>query len=217
MKIRKDVVIAILITFCFTVSVLMVIPIRSANSPYDPWLDYYHTGKIGLQDLVALANAYGTTGDPTCNVNVTNWPQNSESVQIDVLNCSWINGYGYTLPSAAVEVAGFSRAYLYIRPDSSLQASQGSYTVDVRVAQVYWEGSTVNGSFLSYEVPDYTTNHINVEVRNGQPVQPTWQQFDSSSGLDIKGPYLQAMLYCNTTAPSSGWVIMDVFAYLRNE
>jgi hypothetical protein len=217
---KKDLVIAVLVTFCLTATLFLINTTRSQTvGQYDSWLDVNHDGIINMKDLATVARAFGTSGDPTVNVNVTNWPtqQSSESVLVGVLNCTWVNGYGYSLPSAAVEVAGFSRTYLYLRPDSSLQASQGSYTVDVRIAQVYWEGSTANGSFLSYEMPDYTTNHINVEVRNGQPLQPTWQLFDSSSGLDIKGPYLQAMLYCNTTAPSLGWVIMDVFAYLRNE
>jgi hypothetical protein len=74
MKIGKNMIIAIMITFCFTASLFIIIPIRSATSPYDPMLDYNHDGKISLADLVAIANSYGTTGDPTVNVNVTNWP-----------------------------------------------------------------------------------------------------------------------------------------------
>jgi hypothetical protein len=73
MKIGRNMIIAIMITFCFTATLFMVIPIRSANSPYDPWIDYNDDGKINLQELVLLANSYGTTGDPTKNVNVTNW------------------------------------------------------------------------------------------------------------------------------------------------
>jgi hypothetical protein len=88
---RRNTIIAIMITFCFTVSMLMIIPIRSANQPYDPWLDYNSDGKIGLSDLVLLANSYGTTGDPInktallYNVNDTFTSLLSE---IDSLNSS---------------------------------------------------------------------------------------------------------------------------------
>lgn len=74
MKIGRNMIVAIMITFCFTATLFIVIPIRSATSPYDPWIDYNDDGKISLSDLVSLANSYGTTGDPTKNVNVTNWP-----------------------------------------------------------------------------------------------------------------------------------------------
>jgi hypothetical protein len=75
---KKELVIAVLATFCLTVTIFMIMPIKSANNAYDPLLDYNHDGKIGLSDLVALATSYGTAGDPTITVEVTNtgtnWP-----------------------------------------------------------------------------------------------------------------------------------------------
>ncbi len=44
------------------------------NSLYDPWVDINGDGVIGTADLHALGVAWGATGDPTKNVNVTNWP-----------------------------------------------------------------------------------------------------------------------------------------------
>lgn len=41
---------------------------------YDPWLDTDDSGKIDMRDIGALARAFGTAGDPTRNVTVTNWP-----------------------------------------------------------------------------------------------------------------------------------------------
>jgi len=89
MKIGRNMIIAIMITFCFTATLFMVIPIRSANSPYDPWIDYNDDGKINLQELVLLANSYGATGDPTKNVNVTNWGDQYSCVDYGVLNITF--------------------------------------------------------------------------------------------------------------------------------
>ena len=45
------------------------------TSQYDPWVDLNDDGYINAKDAVILGAAFGTTGDPTKNVNVTNWPQ----------------------------------------------------------------------------------------------------------------------------------------------
>jgi hypothetical protein len=74
MKIGKNMIIAIMITFCFTATLLMVIPIRSANNSYDPWIDLNGDGRINMDEVVSTLDAFGTTGDPTRNVNVTNFP-----------------------------------------------------------------------------------------------------------------------------------------------
>lgn len=40
---RKDLIIAVLATFCLTASVFMVFPTRSADDPnWDPWADIKH-------------------------------------------------------------------------------------------------------------------------------------------------------------------------------
>lgn len=74
--IKKDLIIAILGTFCLTSALFMIMPTRSSpgTKEYDPWLDYNEDGKISLSDLVSLAQDYGATGDPIKNVNVTNFP-----------------------------------------------------------------------------------------------------------------------------------------------
>jgi hypothetical protein len=69
---KKDLIIAVLATFCLTVTIFMIMPIKSANNAYDPSADINHDGKVSLADLVALANSYGYAGDPTLNVTVTN-------------------------------------------------------------------------------------------------------------------------------------------------
>ena len=69
---KKDLIIAVLATFCLTATLFMIIPTRSQE--YDPWLDTNDDGIIDIEEIYKAALAYGTMGDPTKNVNVTNWP-----------------------------------------------------------------------------------------------------------------------------------------------
>jgi hypothetical protein len=73
--IRKVVLIAILATFCLTATLFIVLPTRSSPSvvEYDPWADINDDGTINMYDIAYTAQRYGTSGDPTKNVNVTNW------------------------------------------------------------------------------------------------------------------------------------------------
>jgi len=78
MKLRRDVLVAVLITFCITSALFAVKPIGSQTTfQYDPWADLNDDGIIDIFDLVNLANKYGTTGDPVnktallYNVNAT--------------------------------------------------------------------------------------------------------------------------------------------------
>ena len=42
---------------------------------YDPWADINDDGKIDAKDIGYTCRLFGTIGDPTKNVNVTNFPQ----------------------------------------------------------------------------------------------------------------------------------------------
>jgi hypothetical protein len=72
--IRKDVVTAVIATSCLTAALFLIIPTNSQYQSYDPWLDVNDDGKINMLDLYYPSLSYGTFGDPTKNVNVTNWP-----------------------------------------------------------------------------------------------------------------------------------------------
>ena len=73
---KKDLIIAVLATFCLTAALFTVVPIRSqSTSGYDPWKDLNDDGVIDSTDLGMLGTSWATTGDPTKNVNVTNWPE----------------------------------------------------------------------------------------------------------------------------------------------
>jgi S1-C subfamily serine protease len=63
---KKDLAIAVLITFCFTATLFMIFPSSSQSSrhEYDPWLDINDDGKIDIVDISKIALAFGTSGTP---------------------------------------------------------------------------------------------------------------------------------------------------------
>jgi len=71
---KKNLIIVVLATFCLT-SVLFLIPASSSGIwPYDPWWDLNDDGKIDITDVAMTSGSFGTYGNSTKNVNVTNWP-----------------------------------------------------------------------------------------------------------------------------------------------
>jgi hypothetical protein len=73
--IKRDLIIAVLATFCLTATLFLILPVRSTGK-YDPWADINGDGKINMIDVGYIASLFGTSGDPTRNVTVTNWPTN---------------------------------------------------------------------------------------------------------------------------------------------
>lgn len=98
---KKDLTIAVLSTFCLAAALLAVLPTKS-SLPYDPWGDINDDGKIDMKDISHDAKLFGTSGDPTKCVNVTNWPM-CDATTIwyrTMLNSTWItsatyNAYGF--------------------------------------------------------------------------------------------------------------------------
>lgn len=67
---KKDLVIAVLATFCLTAAFFAIMPVSSLGT-YDPWLDINDDGKIDLKDYYTVGKAYGTYGNPAKNVIMT--------------------------------------------------------------------------------------------------------------------------------------------------
>lgn len=66
---RKRQMFVLALVFCLTATLFVV-----ASTGYDPWVDQDEDGDVDANDLYVLAGEYGSTGDPTKNVSVTNWP-----------------------------------------------------------------------------------------------------------------------------------------------
>lgn len=73
---KKDLIIAVLATFCLTATLFMIVPTTSSPDvrEYDPWCDFDDDGDIDIRDVANVAVKFGAYGEPTKNVNVTNFP-----------------------------------------------------------------------------------------------------------------------------------------------
>jgi hypothetical protein len=62
---KRNLITAILGTFCLTTLLFMVAPTRSQTNPeYDPWKDVNDDGKIDILDITSLTGIYGAQGTP---------------------------------------------------------------------------------------------------------------------------------------------------------
>ena len=99
MRLRRDVLIAVLATFCLTSALFAVKPSGSLSSKqYDPWMDINDDGRIDMRDITQLCINFMATGDPTKPVIINhNWREG---------NCSFsLNPKGYT--SFNISTTGF--------------------------------------------------------------------------------------------------------------
>jgi hypothetical protein len=128
MVIKKDLVIAVLATFCVTATLFLIIPTRSSPNPYDPWLDVNDDGTINILDIATIAKAFGTTGDPTKNVNVTNWPWAEGNL---AFNLNATNNTSITVPTGGFRSVTITiYASVNSPPDTPFQVFIGLITAD---------------------------------------------------------------------------------------
>jgi len=192
---KKDLIIAVLVTFCLTVTIFMIMPIKSANNAYDPMLDYYHTGTIGLPDLVKLANSYGTTGDPTMPVNVTNWDQGySVEAANNPTNLSTLEDFG------PFYVGGYSHFVILINAYSGPALYNPIENITL---------STISWRLANESRPAFLDNP-NIVVWNANITNFQIPTFET------KAPYLTFELSL-TPFGSLIWIYFDLYLYLRND
>ena len=74
MKLRKDVLIAVLITFCLTSALFAIKPSGSQTErQYDPWADVNDDGIINMRDVTNEILLFNTRGDPSKPVLVNGY------------------------------------------------------------------------------------------------------------------------------------------------
>jgi hypothetical protein len=148
---RKDVILAVLATFCLTCTLFMVSTTRSATNPYDPWLDYDENGTIGLSDLVRLAQSYGTLGDSTKNVTIAEHANklayyiSGQSVPAgSYWESDWINVDGYSKVTICLYTSALECQFRLLAHHNGLFW----FVVDA-------QNGTINHDFVkTYDVPN---------------------------------------------------------------
>lgn len=129
---KKNILIAILATFCLTSTVFMVLPIRSA---YDPWADLNEDGKIDMKDIAATAKLFGTAGDPTKNVTINH------------------NGYSWSAETVIDYVYNTSRNFTILTAgfaEMTVWARSTAVNVSVRI----FKSNAMNPDYSTWTLPD---------------------------------------------------------------
>ena len=112
MIVRKDLVIAILATFCLTAVLFTAMPVSSSGKEFDPWLDYNDDGIIDLKDVYSMHQAYGTEGNSTRSVAIAGHATKLIKLaegEVVSNTLPWWSGY--------IPVDGYSKASISIHMD----------------------------------------------------------------------------------------------------
>ena len=158
---KKDLFIAILATFCLTATLFLAIPTRSQtghdpSSVYDPMMDLNHDGTIDIYDAIVFAGHFGTSGDPTVNVNVTN--PRFQVVEKD-LSISVSGGNS----TDVFPTEGYDRMFV-----SAAIIDVSNRTVDytVNLAGVNWYWEMVDGVEMKTFTPADYNRGVSISIRN---------------------------------------------------
>jgi hypothetical protein len=198
----KKIVTSILLAAVLLTVVIVPMSTQQGGSTYDPWLDYNEDGVIDVNDLHPLGGAYGTTGDPTKNVNVTNWPVARELFPENLK----LRGYYYW-------VSGYSRRDLWdattMRPPFMAVSDSSDPTLldttqKLILNRTYTQQKTPTNAYQILGLPlvflksNVTTQQsgvffLAVSVRLGKvSMSGAWTElvaFDASSGSMTGGPF----------------------------
>lgn len=129
MKITPSIAVNVVLSIVILSSMLFV-ELTTSQSVYDPWCDQDNDGDIDIYDIVPAAMAYGTTGDPTRNVTVTNFPNQQPDPAwklIDIaehFNLTWFSEesgnfiYSETVDLGIVNIGGYSRMMLFMKVEN---------------------------------------------------------------------------------------------------
>jgi hypothetical protein len=154
---RKDLVIAVLATFCLTATLFMIIPTRSQIGGYDPWADINDDGKIDMYDIGHSARLFGATGDATKNVNVTNFPTqqrepawkviqvtNTPDGELNLTTLSEECNYRTSL----YESEGYSHMYICMKKTNVSYTDW--YKTRVWISRILWQNRYITFSLHSW-------------------------------------------------------------------
>jgi len=210
------VLVALLATSVFLMNTRSTVETKTASAgTYDPWLDYNEDGYVGIDDIFSTASSFGAEGDPTKNVNVTNLPP-SFCISSRRVNISWV-GYGSSYAISPdwpwFNASGYSRMSVQLTiVDWNPHPTNGSYVTTVSADSALWYIEPAVGSFGDNQAP------LAANVAVTFPMQvPAYL----SSSVTLKTTEIIAprffVFFTITSDLGQGSVLVDVYAYLRNE
>jgi hypothetical protein len=216
MTTKKDLVIAVLVTFCLAATLFLVNTTRSLTAGlYDPSLDINHDGTINIIDITLVAKAYRTSGDPTKNVTVLNLQDPPDSYEVQYLgsfNCSWIPN--------AFEIHGQSGGYSKMTFYAEVRdmSYSGPFDFNITVSGISWDVEE-NGSAHAWR----QARPFNLTMSFVEGSGAEWQE--ENVQIETEGPYFSAHIEMEATKPWLSfdgwiglyWVTFDIYAYLRND
>jgi hypothetical protein len=153
---KKDLIIAVLATFCLSVTLFTILPTRSAE--YDPWVDLDGDGKIGITDIVQMTSIYGKTGDPSRNVNITDWPLPHPELRL-VYNES----IGYVPPNpnnyiylTSVNTTGYESCTVHAKATGTWRTDQSPTQITILW---FWNSYGITTEGYSFWLDTQRTSH----------------------------------------------------------
>jgi hypothetical protein len=214
---KKDLVIVALATFCLTATLFMILPTKSnpGIGEYDPENDLNGDGTIDIYDAINLGGTYGTSGDPTRNITLTSRVDKYEGVNVTWFNFGTPN-WGYTVSDLMEgHTGGFSRLSVQLVVTQWSVKPSPAY-VNLSIVGIRWHIQWPSGSFSIYP--------RNIDLPFSEPAGATYdvsstltESFVSMSSMtEVRAPYYQVLATLETQV-ESGWILMDIYVYLRNE
>jgi hypothetical protein len=187
--IRRDVIIAVIATFCLTSTLFMITTSNSQVGEYNPWADYNEDGVIDIFDIVPGAVSFGAEGDSTRNVNVTNWPS--------VINMS-------TYPSTGMNI---SLGPVTIPPQTTWNFPP-IFVDGYKTYYIYGLFSGPYGLFYATTILEFKTGGLKFEDRR-------WSTLVSGGGIfdgyfAIKGPEM----YIRVIGMNEGTITAEFALYV---
>ena len=180
--IRTDVVIAVLVAFCLTAMLFMIMPVGSEGLyPYDPWWDLTDDGKIDIGDIARISATFGTFGPPTKHVNVASYSWSNQSYQVTVPPQSF--------GSLNITTAGYKQLTVGLASNCSLKTST-AFLISTRYA-----------TMDAYDIVKTAEPPINRHEANAMWIEPG--QIDLS-GVQYHERF-NVTVWLNVTSPTNAW------------
>jgi hypothetical protein len=241
MKLRKDLIVVALATFCLTATVFMTRPTLSNpgttnRQAVNQWTDINDDGTVNILDAILLSNDYLATTDPVKNVNVTNFPSQQN---VNVTNFPSEQNVNVTnWPTAAIVSGRFNitwyefGAWGYtILPDLAEFTTAGYSRMTIQLSIVDWypQPSTLKITKLTafgavwtikpnaYTYPDVPLSD-NATISWDMSFPPDWSYNYgmTSKTTEIIGSQF-SLEFQVASQIQQGSVIVDIYVYMRNE